>query len=92
MMTLTNTKEITTMALTTGQLSAKAEQIEDWATRRPLINAIMAAWENANDTHAGQDVSEEQWEATAMATLESNLCYEEDAQVRAWFKAQGVRW
>ena len=81
-----------TKTLTTGILYGKACDIEDYAQARPLLNTISAAQENANDTHAGQEVTEEEWEVTAWASLEFNLCYETDENICVWFKAQGVRW
>lgn len=77
---------------TTGTLNALACDIQDYDQRRPLINLIMAAWENADDTFAGQSVTEAEYEVVAMRSLEGLLCYEEDKVVRDWFKAQGVRW
>jgi hypothetical protein len=77
---------------TTNRLYALASEIEGYAQRRPLIHLIMGGWENADDTLAGKNPSEEEYEDCAMRSLEFLLCYEPDATVRAWFEAQGVRY
>lgn len=80
------------MAPTTNALYALAKKIEDYGQSRPLIHLVMGAWENANDTFGGKSVSEAEYEDFSMRSLETLLCYEESETVRAWFKAQGVRW
>lgn len=80
------------MTPTTNALYALASEIEDYAQRLPLIHLVMGAWENANDTFGGKSVSEAEYEDFAMRSLETLLCYEPDATVRAWFEAQGVRY
>lgn len=46
---------------------------------------------NAHETiHIDKAVAEDQFDAIALATLESNLCYCEDHDVCAWFAKNDV--
>jgi hypothetical protein len=56
------------------------------------ISAILASAElNAHDTiYVEKAAAEDQFDAIALASLESNLCFCEDHDVCAWFTNNGV--
>ena len=80
------------MTLTTSALLKEANKIEDWSAQMALVDIIMGGQENANDTFGARQVSEEEWEALAWASMEGLLCEQNDKAVNAFFKAHGVRW
>ena len=65
--------------------------IEDAALRRAVSHLLMGADENATAT-LGYWRRTDAWEAMALGSLETLLCYQDDTRVNEWFAAQGVRW
>jgi hypothetical protein len=58
------------------------------------ISAILASAElNAHDTiYVEKAATEDQFDAIALASLESNLCFCEDFEVCQWFAENDVKW
>lgn len=80
--------------MTFAEITAKADALRKRVGYSDLSRAVNgqigSAEQNAIDTLRGRADTAEM-ERVCLATLESNLCYESDAKVAAWFRKAGVR-
>ena len=79
------------MKQTFKQIDDLARRIDDLARRIKCL--CDSAHQNAHDTiYVEKAAAEDQLDAIALASLESNLCFCEDLEVCQWFAENDVKW
>jgi hypothetical protein len=58
-----------------------------------ISQILDSAYQNAHDTiYVEKAAAKDQFDAIALASLESNLCFCEDFEVCQWFAQNDVKW
>jgi hypothetical protein len=79
--------------MTYEQLIAKADTIEGWKLRSAVIDAVLSAEQNANETiYESPDRTLDDWQWLFWGSIACTSAFLDNKAVQAWFENIGYTW